>query len=147
MDIASIVSGSQKLTAIFGRWPSFHDGEVHEVLLSRDVAESGSPTLLVKVHIWEMTREVDPHGYYVTRNHNLVSMMFSDISELELQGFNGGNIILDLAIESIANTEDPSNLMNVQLDTSYGLWGSFRCKRIEVLEVVACARRSPRRVR
>lgn len=49
---------SERLTRIFGRWPSFHDAEVTEAHLSRgepvmEGALSGSPTLTVKVHLWQ----------------------------------------------------------------------------------------------
>jgi hypothetical protein len=34
-EIASLVVGSERLTSIFGRWPSFHDAEIHDLHLQR----------------------------------------------------------------------------------------------------------------
>ena len=34
-EIASLIVGSEKLTSIFGRWPSFHDEEIHDLHLQR----------------------------------------------------------------------------------------------------------------
>ena len=34
-EIASLIVGSEKLTSIFGRWPSFHDAEIHDLHLQR----------------------------------------------------------------------------------------------------------------
>jgi hypothetical protein len=136
------IHGSEKLTAIFGRWPSFHDAEIHQVFLNRDDADQGQermpPCALLKIHLWEMTNETDSRGYYLQRHHTLVSLMFYDIGELEFRDFNHQNVLFDLSIEEIDSVPADSMAFRVRLDSSFGLAGTFTCKRIEVLEAVPC---------
>jgi hypothetical protein len=35
LDPTEVVKGAEKLTAIFGRWPSFHDAEVTSIRFER----------------------------------------------------------------------------------------------------------------
>jgi hypothetical protein len=75
------VAGSQALIEWFGRWPSFHDGEILSISLSR----SGSSC--VRIHTWEMTKEVDEKGYFILRKHVIVSFFLDELTDLELNGF------------------------------------------------------------
>jgi immunity protein 50 of polymorphic toxin system len=65
---------SALLESIFGRWPSFHDAEVLRVVLDRSGDEG--PTLEAAIHVFEMTPDVDPKGYYVLKNHTEVTSAF-----------------------------------------------------------------------
>lgn len=65
--IESQIVGSEKLTAIFGYWPSFHDAEVLELHFWRGNirTEKGIydfPVLTLTIHVWELTKEVNPQG-------------------------------------------------------------------------------------
>jgi hypothetical protein len=140
VDIERQIHGSEKLISIYGRWPSFHDAYVHEALLSRGAAAQGAQRLLAsltaKIHLFEMTSEIDAQGYYVLRNHNIATLKFDDISELDLRDFNGANILFSLAIEV---DRSDSMLFTVGISTSCGLYGGFQCKRIEVIDLRACS--------
>ena len=55
-NIESFIQGSEKLTNIFGYWPSFHDAEVHELNFRRREIETERniyvfPVLKVKIHL------------------------------------------------------------------------------------------------
>jgi hypothetical protein len=67
--IVSSIQGSEKLTAIFGDWPSFHDAEIVELNLTRKEARPEkayrSPSLTLKIHLWAMTKELDEKGYFI----------------------------------------------------------------------------------
>ena len=109
-EIATLIVGSEKLTNIFGRWPSFHDAEVHEVHLERDHVDTYArvhefPRLTVRVHLWVMTNDVDQKGYYVLTNHTLVRIGFYDVDNF---------------------------------DPSFGIDATFTCQRIEIIEAVRC---------
>jgi len=129
--VGRFIVGSEKLTKIFGKWPSFHDAEVHEVFLSRDDAETGakraSTSLIAKIHVREMTSDVDTRGYYVLRNHTLVSLCFFGIGELELQGFNHQNVLLDLEIEPTLDSHGVAKTFRVEFRPSFGLGARFEC--------------------
>jgi hypothetical protein len=139
-DIASVISGSEKLTQIFGRWPSFHDAEVIELTLWRGrVVEDHEPILTLKVHLWEMTPEVDSRGYYLRRNHTLCTFRFRGVDEFSMDGFNYQNVILELSIEEKEGNKRPSPYFAVQIDTSFGMESSFECLQIEVVDAAPCS--------
>jgi hypothetical protein len=67
-EIASLIVGSEKLTSIFGRWPSFHDEEIHDLHLQRGYINPEDevyefPFLTVRLHLWLMTRDIDQKGF------------------------------------------------------------------------------------
>ena len=124
------IINSYKLEEIYGEWPSFHDAEIHEIKLKRDINGNGTLLELI-IHLFEMTPEVDERGYYKLIKHNLVIIRFQEISDMRLEDFNHQNVILDLAI----NKSSKEDYFEVNIDSSYGCYGSFKCKRIEVVDV------------
>ena len=103
-EIASRIAGSEKLTSIFGRWPSFHDAEVHELHFWRGHIDTDAklydlPVLTAKIHLWLMTGELDQKGYFVLAKHALATIKFSDVDNFKMEGFNHQNAIFGLNIE------------------------------------------------
>ena len=85
--IEELIEGSDKLTNIFGYWPTFHDAEVHELHLWRgDVEPDAGPVLSVSLHL------------LVTRHHTLAKLRFHDVDQFKMEGFNHQNAILRLSI-------------------------------------------------
>lgn len=87
----------------------FHDAEVLAVRVDRD-----GPTLELDVEVFAQLPEAQ-----------LVRLKFSDVSELEISGFNEQNVLFDLRAE-----RGDDDLYDVRLEASYGLGGSFRCGAI-----------------
>ena len=140
--IESLVQGSEKLLQIFGRWPSFHDAEVMEIHLSRAPKETGGSRdrrveLLAKIHTWDMTNELDSRGYYVLKNHTLVTLRFSGVEELRLEGFNHQNVIFGLTIQPKESSGAGSSKFHVEFDPSFGVDAIFDCSAIEVAGAIA----------
>ena len=128
------IQNAHLLTDIFGYWPTFHDAEVHSVLLEHD-QEHGS-VLEAKIHVFEMTSEVDDRGYYVLDKHTLVLLRFLGLTDLELCDFNHQNVMFGLGIKDIGD-EANSVSFEVDFDASYGLAASFKCQEITVLSAAA----------
>src|SRR5215469_9978453 len=102
-EIAAQIKGIDKLTGIFGDWPSFHDAEVIDVDLQRSPLEperdsSLNPVLTVRIHVHKMTDEVDSRGYFVLKNHTLATIRFYAVDEFEIDGFATQNVIFELTI-------------------------------------------------
>ena len=116
------------IESIFGRWPSFHDAEIHDIVITRD-CDSGAQ-MDIKVHHWELTSEVDTTGHYVLRHHTLSTMRFIGISDLALIGFNHQNVLWDIEISEVAA---PGSGFAVSLPSSFGCEASFKCRQIRVL--------------
>jgi hypothetical protein len=77
---------AEKLTHIFGEWPSFHVAEVVCLVLDRSGSEA--PTLEAQIHVFAVTSDLDANGHYVLANHTLVTLRFTKVALLELGGFN-----------------------------------------------------------
>jgi hypothetical protein len=133
------ILGNEKLTAVFGYWPSFHDAEVLWLRLDRQgVGDGRGPTLEAVIHAFEITPEVGPDGYYVLRHHVLVHLRFHDVVELRLDGFNQQNALFGLSITDLTQREWEHVRFEVSFDSSFGVGAAFQCHEIEVVTVTAC---------
>jgi Immunity protein 50 len=141
--VESLIIGSERLTSIFGYWPSFHDAEVIELHFWRGDVEPDAkryifPVLTVKLHVWELTSEVDPKGYFILRNHTLTTLRFHDVREFSMDGFNQQNAILGLSITHQERSGGPSPFFEVHFDSAFGMDAKFECFRVEVLDAMKC---------
>jgi hypothetical protein len=142
-EVESLIQGSGKLTSIFGYWPSFHDAEVIEIHFWRGDIDTDNnkyvfPVLTARLHLWEITREVNPEGYLSRRHHTLARLRFYDVGGFKMEGFNHQNAILGLRVTSQERSEGPSPLFDVQFEPAFGMGASFTCSRIEVVDAIPC---------
>lgn len=134
-DPTTIVTGHERLTAIFGGWPSFHDAEVLTVRLEREGRDTWeSPALYSTVHCFAgRLNEASSTGveFY---NHTLVTFRFNLVFDLELSGFNHQNAIFDLIIET--SPDGPGETpIKVSFEASFGVNLSFRCQSVEIVDI------------
>jgi hypothetical protein len=132
------IKGKALLEDIFGYWPSFHDAEVIAVRLHRaqPVAEGSDVhrvTLETDVHVFESTTEVDARGYYVLKNHTLVTLAFRGIDQLEMEGFNPQNALFELELKDISDRGFDALRWEVAFVAAHGMEASFNCESIEVV--------------
>jgi hypothetical protein len=127
------IQNSHLIESIFGGWPSFHDAEIHSLLLTRDCELR--PQMDVIIHHWEMTSDVDTNGYYVLKHHTLSTLRFSGVTDLMLAGFNNQNVLSELEISEL-NGAGSGLKYSVAMPTSYGCEASFNCKEISILSSV-----------
>ena len=114
------ISGAVKLYDWFGYWPDFHDAEIISLHLNR----KGSSSL--RVHTWEMTKEIDENGHYVLTKHIVVEFVFETVFALSLTGFSQQNVIFGLDIEKT------SPGFRLTLDECYGLAGSIEAEGLSL---------------
>lgn len=136
-DIAEHIEGSDKITSVFGYWPSFHDAEILCFELRRGgvgLAVLTPPVLTLQVRHWQMTNEVKPDGYFVHEHETISTLRFYKVDDVKLDGFNRQNVIFDLRIERKEQHFD------VALEPCFGIEASFTCARIEVVDVQPTAR-------
>ena len=142
-EIDSLIVGSEKLVGIFGYWPSFHDAEILELHFARgdvrpDDAVYDFPSLTLKIHVFEMTKEVDSRGYFILRHHMLTTLEFRDVDAFEMQGFNHQNAMMELIIRREEREQRPSPNFAVQIDPAFGMGASFTCLSVEVVYAILC---------
>jgi hypothetical protein len=141
-NVETHIEGIEKLTCIFDRWPSFHDAEVVDLHLWRgdsmtERSHPRFPVLKAKIHLWEMTNEIDAESYYVLRNHTLGTLRFHDVFDLEIKGFSNQNVIFGLSIESKELSEDPwKRSFAVECEPVAEFGATFRCFGIEVVDAI-----------
>jgi hypothetical protein len=87
---------------------SFHDAEVHALRLDRVV-----PTLELDVAV-------------VFPEERMLRLRFENVTDVELDGFNEQNVLFDVKVAAA----DDDGLLEVELQSSYGIGGSFRCASI-----------------
>ena len=139
MDVVELIGDSDKVVAVFGCWPSFHDAEVLWMKLDRRPVPGGiGPTLDTGIHAFEMTSELNPEGYYVLRNHVLVHMRFRDVVGLRLDGFNFQNVLCVLEISKLSKPSDEGSKFDVEFGSTYGVQATFQCGGIRVVAVTPC---------
>jgi len=131
----TFVRGAEKLTAIFGYWPTFHDASVIAVEVSDADGENcfaNTVQLVVMAH--EMTDEVDEKGYFKLQKRTAVILRFHDVTEAELTRFGNSNVLFGLELEP-----GPTGI-HVVLDSAMGgdMAGTLRCKSIEVIGTRPC---------
>ncbi|WP_152049226.1 Imm50 family immunity protein [Tautonia marina] len=141
MDATDRVLGCDRLTSVFGYWPTFHDAEVVWLRLDRRPSGEGyGPTVEAMIHAFEMTSEVGSDGCYVLRNHVLVHFCFRDVVELRLDGFNHQNALSGLVIADLRERQWEHIHFQVSLDPAFGVGASFQCHEVEVVSVTPCDR-------
>lgn len=143
-NVESIIVDSEKLTTVFGYWPSFHDAEVLELHFWRGNIQTEKgiydfPVLTLTIHLWELTKEVDPQGYLVLQHHTLARLRFCDVEDFQMQGFNHQNAMMGLSFRTEQRTEPPSQYFAVEVEPAFGMGASFKCLRVEVLDAVPCS--------
>jgi hypothetical protein len=140
--LLKLIEGSEKLTAIFGRWPSFHDAEIIELHMCCDESEvdassMGRAVLKMKIVLWELTSTVKPNGYLETKHHTLAEFCFHGITQLTTSGFGPQNAIFELDI--IPEMIDGRRSFQVHVDPTTEFELSFRCERVQILNATPCS--------
>lgn len=137
MEPHAFIERHEEVLARFGQWPSFHDGEVHRIILDstrRDSEGHRYPSIELDLRGWIMTNEVTEQGFYRCEFDSVVRFLFEHVSAVELDGLNHQNVLSCLALEFVAPESGPGQL-RVELEHCFGLSGSFVAGKASVLSV------------
>lgn len=129
MDAPSYIRNHEAVVASFGYWPSFHDAPVVAYEF-----EPGAETITLTLHTFLMTNEVDAKGYFVLRNHALVSFRFDGVHDADMDAFGTENTLDGL---DISQGPSPASF-RVQLDSVIDKPGVFSARSGEVTAVTPC---------
>ena len=133
MSYSSVVGGDE-LLAWFRQVPTFHDAEIVSLSLNRLGASH------LRIHGWVMTDDVDPRGFFVLDKHAVVTFTFTDVMDLQLDGFSRQNVIAGLVLQRATDRNragyyalpEEEEDIEVELLPCYGLDGFIRAKKIEI---------------
>ena len=149
IDPLIVVEGHEKLTELFGEWPSFHDAEVTDLSIWRgdvdpDAGKYIFPVLTIKLVVQQLVEPKPPSvpGVLELVPRADVILRFRDVFELDLDGFNHTNMIRDLAFSLLerghyTNGEPLKPYIVVEFAKGFGLKAAFKCFAAEVVSAVA----------
>jgi hypothetical protein len=127
------IQGSNLLNEQFGGWPSFHDSEIVSINFDR-AKEERNPSIAVKVHVFEMTSEVNESGYYKLTNHCDIEFNFESVEDVALNGFNHQNVISEIYFSQKVDSNGVSKI-HVEFEPCYGVELEFKCGKVMVTSV------------
>jgi hypothetical protein len=135
MSIEEKINNSDLLTTAFGRFPTFHDSEVVQIVLDRWNQEANvGPNLLAKIQVMKLVSKDDGNGNWLW-SHHLVELRFSRIEKVSLRGFNFQNVLTDLYIDEIPASESSPMRYAVLFESCFGVGIEFTCSEVAVESV------------
>jgi hypothetical protein len=114
------LEGGQALCDWFGESPTFHDA----ALTTLELRQGADSVLVAK--IFKAGPDVDANGYYVQRDHAVVTFTLSELVDVELHDFMQASIMDGLDIERDAGG------VTLSFDSSYGVHGRIRAKAVRL---------------
>ncbi len=111
--------------AFFETWPTFHDAEVRKLRLDRE-----GVCLELEVYVFTTGRDTDERGFYRLSAECLLTLRFYEVEEVKLEGFNHQNVLFSLTVAKEQRFE-------VELESIFGISGTFSCSVIEVVSAQA----------
>jgi hypothetical protein len=141
MDAYKLIENHELVLEAFGYWPSFHDAEVYWLKLERlQETYKGycSPNIEFEIHGWEMTSETDSKGDFKLQKHHLIHFKFENIFDVEFDGFNHQNALLELEISQEPERESGVTSLKIGLDPAYGVGGEFKAYKGSVVNITPC---------
>ena len=118
----SVAGGAELLEWFDGHAPRFHDAEVLSIAFDR-----AGPTCTLRVHGFEMTSAVNADGFYILKNHAVVTFRIEEVTAMQLDDFNHQNALMGLSIVRASN-----DAFRVELDPAYGLSGSIEGRSLTI---------------
>ena len=142
VDAHEFIDNKRIVLETFGRWPSFHDGEVHRLVMDRTRRHANGacyPSIELVVRGWNMTSDVTEAGFYRLECDSLVHFLFEEVTDVEFDGLNHQNVLSGLDFDIDPANEGMVSQLSVELCHCYGLSGSFKARRATVLSVTPYA--------
>ncbi|KMJ53667.1 hypothetical protein ACG97_06710 [Vogesella sp. EB] len=138
MQAYEFIEGYEQVVARFGVWPSFHDGEVLRIILDRvPRLPDGASVPSVEIHLrgWIMGPEFSEDGSYKLHNDSVVHLLFEDIFEFELEGFNQQNVVSSLNLSLCDEPHGGRDTLHIELEHCYQFCCEFKALRAKVIAV------------
>jgi hypothetical protein len=131
----SKIQNSHLLTDVFGKFPSFHDSEIHQINLIRGETRAFSPTLTAVIHVFEVIKQADEKPRRFLENHVFVEFRFSKVSDVEIVDFNYQNVLQSLEIIEVSEVEDEKTKFEILFEGIFGVSAKFYCEAISIESV------------
>ena len=138
MSNAEHIAGSERLVAVLGYWPSFHDAEVISVSARRTlpvVLGGTSVSLVVHVRKYEARGEGTAQYEQLLVKSVLAGFLCTQVADLQLSEFNHQNVIDSLSVSKEPSVESPDSPLVLAIEPIWGIGGTVRCATVELSTV------------
>ncbi|OWP63963.1 hypothetical protein CDA63_05715 [Hymenobacter amundsenii] len=88
------IANSERVIQYFGYWPGFHDAEIKKVTFEANPGYY--PTVTFLIAAFETTRDTEARGSYRQMKHCEIELRFTDVKEIDFDGFGHQNVILEM---------------------------------------------------
>ncbi len=143
MEAYEFIDGHERIVAHFGFWPSFHDAEVFKLVLERSNVKPKTqidPVLDLHLRGWVLTSEIAPAGHYTQQGDALFHFRFEGVRDLQIEGFNGQNVLTALNLELATSPDKPGkNVLKVELEHCFEFEASFTAERARLISITPYA--------
>jgi hypothetical protein len=126
------IMNSDALESRFGSWPSFHDAEILGVRLDSGQRSDGRVRIELDIHVFAVDGQLDD-GRFNFVHHTVATLEFAGVEDVALDGFGPQNVLGELVLRDIGAGSPGAARVQVELPSSNGLGGSFRCAEVTVL--------------
>lgn len=136
MEITKHIEGFEKVLAVLGLWPSFHDAEIISFAVSRALPlESGVSIAKLTVHVRQYAEVGAGTAEYELAivKSVLVNFIFHDVSDLSISEFNHQNVINSIKLKNTDFQGVPS--ISVDIESIWGFGGTLQCNSVAVESV------------
>jgi hypothetical protein len=115
-----------------GKWPNFHDAEIHKLSLWRGDVRPDEDIWIGPVI--EITLEL-----CALRNPYMVHLKFQDCESIKFENFNHQNGVYDLSFKfeergTLTNGEPLTPYISVNFEQAFGASLSFKCFRVQAIK-------------
>ncbi len=135
MTITAYVSGYEKVVAVLGYFPGFHDAEVIGFSIQRALSVGqGENTSNLSVHVrnYKTVGEGTAQYAQVLTKSVLVNFTFHGAEDVVVSGFNRQNVINGITVNEIPES---SQSLVVEIESIWGFGCRLKCRSVEVSSV------------
>ena len=136
MDITKHIAGFEKVVAVLGLWPSFHDSEIISFSVSRALPlEPGASAAKLTVHVRQYAEVGAGTAEYELEivKSALVNFSFNNVSNLSISEFNSQNVINSIKFQT-AGLQGGLSIL-VDIESIWGFGGTLQCSGLAVESV------------
>jgi len=87
-----LIPGADRLVALYGRWPSFHDAALLSLSVSAEPGDPDAPTVTIRFALNGWSNDAPDRGA-------LATLVWREVEWLELSGADGQNWAWDMNVE------------------------------------------------
>ncbi|MFM2449607.1 MAG: hypothetical protein RIS44_2057 [Pseudomonadota bacterium] len=130
------IMGSDRVVALLGYWPTFHDAEVISFCVERAIPfERDHAVAHLAVHVRHFVSVGEGTAQYeqVLSKSVLIRFRFVGVVDLSVSDFNHQNVINAIAVCAIEG--DAPGVLRVEVESIWGFGGTWGCSSVLVESV------------